>query len=115
MSDSARTRTVREPKLLLPFLLPFYAIVVPLAWPLARLACGFHLTVHGWGKIMRGGTVTGWSLTFGIFLTFIEFVGGICITIGLFTRFFAAAGDRDGVSHVRPILAEGLWLADRRL
>ena len=51
----------------------------------------WNLIVHGWGKILRGGTVTGWTLAFGLFLTFIEFVGGICITIGLFTRFFAAA------------------------
>jgi putative oxidoreductase len=91
MTNDVRERTVREPGLLLPFLRPFYDIVIPLAWPLARLACGFHLTVHGWGKILRGGTVTGWSLSFGIFLTFIEFVGGVCITLGLFTRFFAAA------------------------
>jgi putative oxidoreductase len=30
-----------------------------------------------------------WAI--GLFLMFNEFVGGICITIGLFTRFFAAA------------------------
>ncbi len=30
-------------------------------------------------------------LAFGLFLTFIEFVGGLCISVGLFTRFFAAA------------------------
>src|SRR5262245_11304735 len=91
MNDTVRERTVREPKLLLPFLHSFYEVVIPLAWPLARLACGLHLTIHGWGKIMRGGTVTGWSLTFGFFLTFVEFVGGVCITLGLFTRFSAAA------------------------
>jgi len=91
MSDAGRERVVREPKLLLPFLKSFYDVVVPLAWPLARLACGFHLIIHGWGKVMRGGTVTGFPLWFGIFLTFVEFGGGICITLGLFTRFFAAA------------------------
>ncbi len=91
MTDTIRERTVREPKLLLPVLHSFYERVVPLAWPIARLACGFHLIVHGWGKILRGGTVTGSTLAFGIFLTVIEFVGGICITLGLFTRFFAAA------------------------
>jgi putative oxidoreductase len=91
MSDSARERNVREPKLLLPFLRSFYDVVVPLAWPMARFACGFHLIIHGWGKIIRGGTVANSTLAFGIFLTVIEFVGGICITLGLFTRFFAAA------------------------
>ncbi len=74
MTDTVRERTVREPKLLLPVLHSFYERVVPLAWPIARLACGFHLIVHGWGKILRGGTVTGSTLAFGIFLTFIEFV-----------------------------------------
>lgn len=81
----------REPKPVLPFLQGFYAFVIPLAWPIVRIACGMHLVIHGWGKIMRGGTVTGWPLAFGFFLTFIEFFGGICITIGMFTRFFAAA------------------------
>ena len=91
MSDAERARVVREPKLLLPFLKPFYEAVVPLAWPMARFACGFHLIVHGWGKIMRGGTVSNSTIAFGFFLTFIEFMSGICITVGLFTRFFAAA------------------------
>ena len=91
MVDAVHGSRLSEPKLFLPFLKPFYALVVPLAWPLVRLACGFHLIVHGWGKVLRGGTVSGSTLAFGIFLTFIEFAGGICITIGLFTRFFAAA------------------------
>jgi putative oxidoreductase len=81
----------REPKPLLPFLQSFYDLVVPWAWPLVRFTCGFHLIVHGWGKVIRGGTVSNSTMAFGLFLTFIEFVGGICITIGLFTRFFAAA------------------------
>jgi len=89
MTDAAQERA--EPKPLLPFLKPFYDIVVPLAWPMARLACGFHLIVHGWGKVLRGGTVSNSTLAFGFFLTFIELAGGIGITIGLFTRFFAAA------------------------
>ena len=91
MLDMLRGTKSAEPRPILPFLKRFYEIVVPLAWPVARFACGFHLIVHGWGKILRGGTVTGSTLAFGIFLTFIEFVGGICITVGLFTRFFAAA------------------------
>jgi hypothetical protein len=38
MSDAVRERLVREPKLLLAFLKSFYDVVVPLAWPMARLA-----------------------------------------------------------------------------
>ena len=86
MSDIAR-----EPKLVLPFLRRFYEFVIPLSWPIVRIACGMHLVIHGWGKVMRGGTVSNSTLAFGLFLTFIEFFGGICISIGLFTRFFAAA------------------------
>jgi putative oxidoreductase len=85
------TDLAREPRLILPVLKRFYEFVIPLSWPLVRIACGMHLIIHGWGKVMRGGVMSGWSLWFGLFLTFIEFFGGICITIGMFTRFFAAA------------------------
>jgi putative oxidoreductase len=85
---------------LLPFLDPFYRAVVPLAWPLVRIGVGWNLIVHGWGKILRGpagqaallahdGYESGLSLA--LLLTFVELVGGICIVLGLFTRFFAAA------------------------
>lgn len=82
---------IDEPKSLLPFLRKFYEVAVPLSWAVARFACGFHLIIHGWGKVLRLGTPSRSTLAFAIFLTFIEFVGGICITVGLFTRFFAAA------------------------
>ena len=85
------TDIAREPKPVLPFLRRFYEFVIPLSWPIVRIACGMHLVIHGWGKVMRGGQVTGWTLSFGIFMIFVEFFGGICITIGMFTRFFAAA------------------------
>jgi putative oxidoreductase len=90
-----------EPKLLLPFLQPLYDVVVPLSWPTVRLAVGLNLIVHGWGKVVRGPVeqaagfahdgMPEFGVKFAIFMTVIEFVGGICITIGLFTRFFAAA------------------------
>jgi putative oxidoreductase len=47
--------------------------------------------IHGWGKVVRFGHVSSMPWAIGLFLMFIEFAGGICITIGLFTRFFAAA------------------------
>jgi len=88
-----------EPRLLLPFLKPFYDLVVPLSWPLVRCTVGLILAVHGWGKIHRvvafgeslakRGYVPGGFL--GHLILFIELVGGICIALGLFTRFFAAA------------------------
>jgi putative oxidoreductase len=92
--------TASEPRPVLPFLQPFYAMVIPLAWPLGRVAVGWDLIVHGWGKILRGPVQQGallardgapFGVKMAIFLTFIELVGGICIAAGLFTRFFAAA------------------------
>ena len=85
------TDIAREPKLVLPFLQRFYDFVIPLSWPIVahRLR---HASRHprlGQGDARRH--VSSSTLAFGLFLTFIEFFGGICITIGLFTRFFAAA------------------------
>jgi putative oxidoreductase len=90
-----------EPKLLLPFLRPFYDRMLPLSWALVRVAVGWNLIVHGWGKVLRGPVAQAdgfardglplFGVKFAIFMTVIEFVGGICIALGLFTRFFAAA------------------------
>ena len=44
----------REPKLLFPSLERFYDVAIPLAWPIIRIAVGWNLVVHGWGKVMRG-------------------------------------------------------------
>jgi len=90
-----------EPKLLLPFLQPFYDTVVPLSWLVVRLAVGWNLLVHGYNKIMIGPTdafLKGfvdlgftppafWFWT----STTIETLAGISLILGLFTRFFAAA------------------------
>ena len=90
----------REPKLLLPFLKPIYDTLIPLSWPLVRCATGLILAVHGWGKITRGAEAVapvfvklGYEHPIPLIylLTFVEFLGGIAIAAGLFTRFFAAA------------------------
>lgn len=95
MSDNER-----EPRLLLPFLEPFYRVVIPLAWPLVRIGIGWNLAVHGWGKVLRGPAAQAVLLArdgydygppLAVFLIFVELIGGICIALGLFTRFFAAA------------------------
>lgn len=91
--------TRAEPRLLVPALRPFYEALEPLSWLLVRCAAGIILAVHGWGKVSQGagayvqafnkmGYVSPEPLIW--FLAFVEFVGGIAIALGLFTRFFAA-------------------------
>ena len=95
------TRDGFEPKLLISGLARFYDHAILLSWAIVRIAVGVNLAIHGWGKIGRSGgpgqllqklpqsAAIGDEITFVLML--IEFVGGICITIGLFTRFWAAA------------------------
>ena len=90
-----------EPKLLLPFLQPFYDAAIPLSWLIIRVAVGWNLLVHGWGKIMVGpapGFLKAFAdlgftpPEFWFWSSFlIEMLGGISLILGLFTRFFAAA------------------------
>ncbi len=90
-----------EPKLLLPFLQPFYDIVVPLSWPVICLAVGWNFLVHAWGKITNGPT-PGFLKAFadlGLYTPepwfwtalITEALAGVSLALGLFTRFFAAA------------------------
>src|ERR1700733_12449864 len=94
------TEATPDPKPVLPSLVPFYRMVVPLAWPLVRIAVGSDLIVHGWGKVLRGPVQqaalfakdgTDFGVAFAVFLIVIELGGGICIALGLFTRLWAAA------------------------
>jgi putative oxidoreductase len=89
-----------EPKLFFPGLQKFYELAIPLSWLIVRIGAGWLLVVHGWGKVTRGAApyVKGFNdlgfdpaLPWIYSALFIEFVGGIAIIIGLFTRFFAAA------------------------
>ncbi len=92
--------TKPKSKLLFPGLESFYAVAVPLAWPIVRIAVGWNLLVHGWGKVARGPSAyirafveQGFdpALPWIWAALTIEFVGGIALILGLFTRFFAAA------------------------
>ena len=92
--------TKPKSKLLFPGLESFYAIAVPLAWLIVRIAVGWNLLVHGWGKVTRGPSayIRGFveqgfdpALPWIWGALIIEFVGGIALILGLFTRFFAAA------------------------
>lgn len=99
------SNTVSGPRLLLPFLEPFYRAAMPFSWLVIRLVAGIDFAIHGWAKVVRlppiflalahGGSVAALGTQFNpaqnIALVFFEFVGGIAIALGLFTRFFAAA------------------------
>ena len=92
-----------EPKLLIPQLKPFYDAVEPLSWLLIRLTVGLMILPHGWPKLMAGIEATakqsfirrdlwtGVAEPMAVVLILLETVGGICVALGLFTRFFAAA------------------------
>ncbi len=97
------------PRLLFPFLAPFYEAVIPLSWLVIRVACGVDLAIHGWEKVVRLPAIaaslihTGQAVQLGpqfdafhnITLAIFEFGGGICIALGLLTRFFAPAAAID--------------------
>jgi putative oxidoreductase len=91
-----------EPKLLFPGLAGFYAAVSDLWYPMIRISIGIILFMHGYFKLANAGIAkvaanfgTNYGLPMPTFLAysavFLETVGAICIVIGLFTRFFAAA------------------------
>ena len=89
------------PRLLIPQLKPFYDRVEPLSWALIRLTVGLMIIPHGWPKLMAGiGPTAANALAkrgiepaepLAIVLILLETVGGLCVALGLFTRFFAAA------------------------
>ena len=93
----------REPRRVVPALDRFYAQATPFAWPIVRIGVGWLLLVHGYGKLLRGMAgqarlldqslpgFAAFNLPLAYVLTFVEGLGGACIILGLFTRFFAAA------------------------
>jgi putative oxidoreductase len=90
-----------QTRLLFPGLTGFYASWRDIAYTLVRIVIGYILFMHGWVKFTGPG-LTGVSAymaqhglepgtVFAAAAIFLETVGAICIVIGLFTRFFAAA------------------------
>ena len=94
-------QTQSEPKLLLPFLQPFYDAVAPLSWLIIRVAVGWNLIVHGYPKLLNGSNDAilkafadlGYNPPALWFWASagIETFAGISLILGLFSRFFAAA------------------------
>jgi putative oxidoreductase len=89
-----------ETKLIYPGLAGFYASMLPVAATLVRVVVGIMFVMHVWGKFNAGPTMVATnfskyglepSIVFAYTAMFLESVGGVCLIIGLFTRFFAAA------------------------
>src|SRR5262245_7675311 len=89
------------PRLLFPGLRRFYDLAEPLSWALIRITAGLMLIPHGWPKLMMGVTATAnMALVkrgiapaepLAVVLITLETLGGLCIALGLATRFWAAA------------------------
>lgn len=90
-----------QPRLLFPQLRSFYAWAEPISWALIRLTAGLMIIPHGWPKLMMGVTKTAeFALVkrgiapaepLAVVLITLETLGGLCVALGLFTRFWAAA------------------------
>jgi putative oxidoreductase len=89
-----------EQKLIFPGLAGFYATWGEIAYALLRVVIGYILFMHGWQKFKTGITgIAGFMNKSGLVpgelfagaAVFLETVGALCIIVGLFTRFFAAA------------------------
>lgn len=89
-----------ETRPILPFLAPLERALAPYAWPVVRIAAGVMLIPHGWGKLFGGGLAgtaeafAGMGLTpampLATYIGVLEVFGGLCIALGLLTRFWAA-------------------------
>jgi putative oxidoreductase len=90
-----------ETRLLIPGLAGFYESSRDIVYTLVRIVIGYILLMHGWVKVSSAGVagVSAFmakhglepSTVFAMAAMILETVGAVCIIIGLFTRFFAAA------------------------
>jgi len=93
-----------EPRLLLPFLAPFYNLVRDLSYPLMRLTLGGLVLFHAFtsGKLTGKVTIASFATTLAkrglepsvplaYLVFFSETVAAVCLIVGFFTRFCAAA------------------------
>ena len=90
-----------QSKLMYPSLAGFYDSVLPIAETFLRVVVGIMFLMHVSGKFNAGPsgvaanvmTKNGLepAILWAYVIIFLESVGGVCLIIGLFTRFFAAA------------------------
>ena len=97
----AMMQSDRDTKLIFPGLAGFYAGMAPLTETLLRVVLGIMFLMHVSGKFKIGAGAVAANimaknglepaLVFAYVTIALETIGGICLVIGLFTRFFAAA------------------------
>ena len=90
-----------EAKLLFPGLAGFYQKMLPIPETLVRIVIGIMFLMHVSAKFKVGADAVAANifaknglepaLTWAYVTMGLELVGGICLIVGLFTRFFAAA------------------------
>jgi putative oxidoreductase len=90
-----------QAKLLYPSLGRFYEAVLPIAETLVRIVVGIMFLMHVSVKFKMGAGAVAANifakngiepaLVWTYVVMFLELVGGVCLIIGLFTRFVAAA------------------------
>jgi putative oxidoreductase len=90
-----------EAKLVYPGLSDFYSSWNDIAYTLVRIVIGIIYVMHVTGKFKAGAAAVAAntmaknglepSIGFAYAAMFLESVGGACLIVGLFTRFFAAA------------------------
>ena len=92
---------ITEQRLLIPGLAGFYSSVAEIAYTFMRIVVGVMFLMHVWGKFKIGAGAVAANimaknglepaLTWAYLTMALEVIGGICLVIGLFTRFFGAA------------------------
>jgi putative oxidoreductase len=90
-----------ETRLLFPSLAGFYETMLPIAGTFVRVIVGAMFLMHVSVKFKAGVAAVAANtlakngiepaLMWAYVIMFLESVGGVCLIIGLFTRFFAAA------------------------
>ena len=92
-------RVQRTSRRIISALDPIYDALEPLAYPLIRFIAGVMMIPHGYAKVFGGieGTTKFFAsvglepaLILAWYVGLLELVGGICVAIGLLTRFMSA-------------------------
>jgi DoxX len=90
-----------QAKLMYPGLAGFYESMLPIAETFVRIVIGVMFVMHVSGKLTAGPAAVAANVIaknglepavlWAYLIIFLELVGGICLIIGLFTRFFCGS------------------------